>query len=139
MIPGVFVALCLRFDVLKALNASKVNSLIDKDKGEEVLGMIRKLQDTASTHYFYGCLVGYLLAIAATIVVMQIFDHGQPALLYLVPGCLLSVVINALIKGEWSLLWSFSEERFTNDKVEEEEKKKPGSGRKVTYEKKKAD
>jgi len=44
-------------------------------------------------------------------------------LLYLVPGCLLSVVINALIKGEWSLIWEFDEEKFTSDKKAEEEKK----------------
>ena len=66
---------------------------------------------------------------------MLIFEHGQPALLYLVPGCLLSVIINALIKGEWSLIWEFDEEKFTSDKKAEEEKKAQAKPkRKVTYE-----
>ena len=51
----------------------------------------------------------------------------------------MSVLINAAIKGDMSLLWEFSEERFTNDEKPEEQEKKKGSGRKVTYEKKKAD
>ena len=79
------------------------------------------------------------MAIIATVVVMLIFDHGQPALLYLVPGVLLSVVFIALAKGELKMMWEFSEERFTNDPkaLEEKEKKKAGNKRKVTYESKK--
>ena len=30
VIPGIFMALCLRFDVIKSLNTSKVNSMCDK-------------------------------------------------------------------------------------------------------------
>lgn len=41
-----------------------------------------------------------MVAIVTTVVVMIIFDHGQPALLYLVPGVMLSVVINAWRLGE---------------------------------------
>jgi minor histocompatibility antigen H13 len=43
---------------------------------------------------------------------MLVFNHGQPALLYLVPGCLLSVLINALLKNEFKELWDFNEEKI---------------------------
>jgi len=39
------------------------------------------------------------------------FDHGQPALLYLVPGCLASVLINGARKGQLKQLQEFSEEK----------------------------
>ena len=55
-----------------------------------------------SKPYFIAVNIGYLLAIICTVVVMLIFDHGQPALLYLVPGCLIAVLTTALIKGELS-------------------------------------
>ena len=58
-------------------------------------------------------MVGYLLAIICTIIVMLVFDHGQPALLYLVPGCLLAVLGTAAAKGELRLMWDFDEEEFT--------------------------
>lgn len=63
-----------------------------------------------------------MIAIVCTIVVMLVFDHGQPALLYLVPGCLLAVLGTAALKGEISLMWNFDEEEFTTP-TEEEQKK----------------
>lgn len=56
--------------------------------------------------------VGYLIAIICTIIVMLVFDHGQPALLYLVPGCILLVLGTAVYKGELSQLLEFSEEEY---------------------------
>jgi minor histocompatibility antigen H13 len=120
VIPGIFIALCLRYDIIKTLNAATVNKLMEKGDPSEVSKLIRKAAATSSQHYFFGCLIGYLFAIIATIAVMLIFEHGQPALLYLVPGCLLSVIINALMKGEWAGLWEFDEEKFTQDKKAQE-------------------
>ena len=52
---------------------------------------------------------------------MFLFDHGQPALLYLVPGCILAVLVCALIKGELGQVLEFSEEKFygATDKKQE--------------------
>jgi minor histocompatibility antigen H13 len=46
-------------------------------------------------------VIGYLVAIITTVVIMFIFNHGQPALLYLVPGCIFAVIITAVIRGEF--------------------------------------
>lgn len=73
--------------------------------------MVTKAND-APKHYFMVVVVGYLIAIITTVVIMIIFNHGQPALLYLVPGCLLSVALLGAIKGEFSKMWEFNEEKF---------------------------
>lgn len=60
-------------------------------------------------------MIGYFIAILTTVAVMLYFDHGQPALLYLVPGCLVSVLINAarkghlIPKGDVKTIWDFDE------------------------------
>lgn len=72
--------------------------------------------------YFWAVNFGYLLAIICTIVVMLVFDHGQPALLYLVPGCLIAVLGTALVKGEFTEMWEFNEEEFVTPSEEEQKK-----------------
>lgn len=74
VVPGIFVALCLKFDVDKALNKLKI-----KDTNE------------LKTTYFNTCMIGYFLGIVETFAVMWIFNHPQPALLFLVPMCTLPV------------------------------------------------
>jgi minor histocompatibility antigen H13 len=63
-----------------------------------------------SKFYFYMSLGGYFVGILTTLIVMHVFKHAQPALLYLVPGVLGSVWLGALIKGELGVMWNYSEE-----------------------------
>lgn len=46
----------------------------------------------------------------STVVVMFIFNRGQPALLYLVPGCLGSVIVCAFLRRELSEVINYSED-----------------------------
>jgi minor histocompatibility antigen H13 len=55
---------------------------------------------------------------------MLVFDHGQPALLYLVPGCILTVLGTAVVKGEVSELFAFSEDEYITPPDDGEEDKK---------------
>ena len=100
VIPGIFMAMCLRYDVLRSLNVRQVNNLSDEGKCDEVLVKLRRAAATAPRPYFNGCVIGYIIAIITTVVIMLVFEHGQPALLYLVPACLGSTLINALRFGE---------------------------------------
>jgi len=75
---------------------------------------------TCPKHFFIAVNIGYLIAIICTIIVMIVFDHGQPALLYLVPGCILSVLGTTTFKGEFSELWNFSEDEYITAPEEEE-------------------
>jgi len=88
VIPGVFIALLLRFDLHRAKN-KKIYSKI----------------------YFYTCYIGYFLGLLSTILVMHVFKAAQPALLYLVPACIGSSMMLAIIRGEVNLLLSYEEEQ----------------------------
>ncbi|CAG8476909.1 6667_t:CDS:2 [Ambispora gerdemannii] len=84
VVPGIYVALCLRFDhniyLKKNPNAAKHSSF--------------------PTTYFNSCFAAYLIGLITTIVVMHTFKAAQPALLYLSPACIISVLITGAIKGE---------------------------------------
>lgn len=66
--------------------------------------------------YFKASLVGYVLGLLATLGVMMVWNHAQPALLYLVPGVLGSIWLTAIVRGELSLVWNFTEEIEDEDK-----------------------
>lgn len=72
--------------------------------------------------YFYASIVGYVAGMVTTVVVMQVAAHAQPALLYLVPGVLTSLWGTALMRGEFQLLWNYSELPEDQDKKGHEAK-----------------
>ena len=80
--------------------------------------------------YFYPTIVGYLSGLIATVLVMQVWGHAQPALLYLVPGVLGSFWGTAVVRGEVGLLWRYTEaEDDEEEKEKDKEKKKEGEGK----------
>jgi minor histocompatibility antigen H13 len=93
VIPGLFIALMLRFDAKRSSQKSKV--------------------------YFWTCYVAYFIGLVTTIVIMHTFQSAQPALLYLVPACLGSVFLLAVIRGELSTLFAYEEEEKKEEKTEE--------------------
>lgn len=68
-------------------------------------------QALASQPYFYAQMVAYVLGLACTVGVMHVFDAAQPALLYLVPACIGSSLLTALVRGELKTLLNYSEEK----------------------------
>ncbi|XP_040050054.1 minor histocompatibility antigen H13 isoform X1 [Gasterosteus aculeatus] len=82
VIPGIFIALLLRFDVSLKKN---------------------------SRTYFYSSFLAYIFGLGLTIFVMHTFKHAQPALLYLVPACVGFPVVVALIRGELTELFRYEE------------------------------
>ena len=133
VIPGIFVSLCLRFDFLKSIKVEYLDQLIKADaKGtakEDPMSYLVKMAVNCDKSYFKAVNIGYLLAMICTIVVMLVFEHGQPALLYLVPGCIISVLTTACMRGEYSKMMEHDEEAYiTNpddeDSDEDDKKKK---------------
>ncbi|XP_037959804.1 minor histocompatibility antigen H13 [Teleopsis dalmanni] len=82
VIPGIFIALLLRFD-----HSTKRKSRI----------------------YFYATLTAYFLGLLTTIFVMHVFKHAQPALLYLVPACMGTPLFVALVRGELKTLFAYED------------------------------
>jgi minor histocompatibility antigen H13 len=115
VIPGIFVALCLRFDYIKHFKACQLKEKKEKEGETEhtSVGMpvIKKRDDgSIKIHYFLTCIIFYGIGIGLTYVSLVVFNAAQPALLYLVPCCTLSVLILAGIKGDFSTILSFNEE-----------------------------
>eukprot|EP00894_Picocystis_sp_ML_P003872 jgi/Pico_ML_1/54389/g4744.t1 len=81
VIPGIFVALILRYDA----------------------------HNEYRTRYFASAYFGYILGLSTTILVMLVFNAAQPALLYIVPAVLGCVGLHALIRGEFSQVFHYSE------------------------------
>ncbi|KAK5710908.1 hypothetical protein LTR17_018658 [Elasticomyces elasticus] len=136
VLPGIMIALALRFDLhLFYLAKQRKASAIDT-KSEEPETAIEKAPYVSTTgnfgdrfwtarlsssarpaklnasfpkSYFYASMVGYIIGMLTTLVVMGVFQHAQPALLYLVPGVLVSLWGTALVRGEIKTMWEFSE------------------------------
>lgn len=81
VIPGIFVALMLRYDASRKYESK----------------------------YFHSAFFGYCLGLVTTIFVMNYFEAAQPALLYIVPGVLGSVLLHAYLKGELAAVFAYSE------------------------------
>jgi len=89
VIPGLFVALLLRFDYVRA-------------------GL--KKSGSFPMPYFVVNLISYALGLVTTVGVMVFFKQAQPALLYLVPACLLGSLSVGLARGEFAPLFAYDEE-----------------------------
>ncbi|ORX43702.1 hypothetical protein DM01DRAFT_1340662 [Hesseltinella vesiculosa] len=114
VIPGIFVALCLRFD--------RHQSWLANPKGD--------FRSTSfAKPYFTACFIAYFLGLVTTMAVMHFFQAAQPALLYLSPACILSVLITAAIRGELSALFAYVTE---DDENKEAEKKTTSASSKKT-------
>merc|ERR1712203_409195 len=95
VIPGIFIALLLRYDQSLKRN---------------------------SNFYFYVTFIAYFLGLLTTIGVMHFYKHAQPALLYLVPACLGTPLFFALVRGDIKSMFQYAD--HPEETLEEEEKKK---------------
>ncbi|KAL4870470.1 hypothetical protein BDV12DRAFT_166018 [Aspergillus spectabilis] len=153
IIPGMMVGLALRFDLYLYYKWKCVQKA--RSEGEDS-GVVKPVYQTATggwgerfwaaptkptepelerpyrharsfpKTYFKASIVGYTIGMITTLAVMQIFDHPQPALLYLVPGILISLWGTALVKGQVNEMWEFSdaeEEEDTNERDGEDGQK----------------
>jgi len=94
VIPGIFIALLLRYD--KSLNRN-------------------------SHFYFYATFIAYIGGLLTTIFVMHVYKHAQPALLYLVPACLGVPLFLGLVRGDIKSMFTYSD--HPEETTEETEKK----------------
>ena len=139
VLPGIMIALSLRFDFWRWCEARRLASIKGLDEATAKATPLPKYIKPTGTWgerawncamsdlggvfpktYFYSSIVGYIVGMLATLVVMHVFNHAQPALLYLVPTVLGAVWGTALVRGEIGLVWGYDEVI----EIEEDEKKK---------------
>ena len=73
--------------------------------------------------HFHTGLASFFVGLVVTMVVMNVFKHAQPALLYLVPSCLLLPLLVAAIKGDVKELINYEDEEAKEENNAAEEKK----------------
>jgi minor histocompatibility antigen H13 len=73
--------------------------------------------------------VGYFYGIIETFIAMYVFEHPQPALLFLVPMCTIPVLARALFRGELAEFFNYDTELVMQEDKEGQESQE-GSGRK---------
>ncbi|XP_020835841.1 signal peptide peptidase-like 2A isoform X2 [Phascolarctos cinereus] len=76
IVPGLLVAYCRRFDI-----------------------------HVGSSIYYVSCVIAYAVGMLLTFIVLILMKQGQPALLYLVPCTLITVVIVAWRRKEIKKIW----------------------------------
>lgn len=88
VIPGIFIALLLRYD--HSLNRN-------------------------SHFYFYATFLAYIGGLGTTIFVMHVYKHAQPALLYLVPACLGVPLFLGLVRGDIKTMLAYEDHPGLNE------------------------
>lgn len=135
VLPGIMIALALRFDLYlhylqkqrtaTSVTESEKTTLIKPDYVEATGAWGEKFWTSNLDHkssyqtvadgarfkkvYFWASMIGYLFGIVVTLLVLKIFNHAQPALLYLVPGVLLSLWGTAWARGEIKTMYDYTE------------------------------
>ena len=140
VIPGMMLAFALRFDLYRFYLGKE--TVIVNDSGDRVIKKKKYMRATGSwgerfwtsaglqseelqaktfpKPYFHAGVIGYVAGMVVTMIVMQVAQHAQPALLYLVPGVLISLWGTALFKGDLKLFWSYTEEEQEEEKDNKE-------------------
>ncbi|KAJ1607177.1 presenilin-like protein [Cryptosporidium canis] len=104
VIPGLFISLCLRFDLKD----------FTKKYNKSIYFLISGSPEAPT---FWTVLVAYMLGLVTTACVMLYFKAAQPALLYLVPFCLCSMIYSVVSRNKSTEAWNYSEEESnSNDK-----------------------
>ncbi|MCJ1355831.1 MAG: hypothetical protein MMC33_005823 [Icmadophila ericetorum] len=134
VLPGIMIGLALRFDLYLHYLKMQKHTEVTKDSEETPAStkLVKAPYQNATGNwgerfwvganipdvkrgyafpkpYFYASVVGYNIGMTCTLGVMHVYQHGQPALLYLVPGVLVSIWVTAYFKGDIKDMWEYNE------------------------------
>ncbi|KAI8602126.1 signal peptide peptidase-domain-containing protein [Dissophora ornata] len=105
VIPGVFLALCLRFDQYRA-------GTKNPELGRS--GQFRK-------PYFTAAVVAYVLGLGAWFFITHVHKNAPPVLVFVSAACIISVLMTASIRGEMKRVFTYvSEEGLEAARIKKE-------------------
>lgn len=127
VVPGILLAQVLRFDALQHLRAggSTINGSSGKknddaaasatpDAAEELARAADLVHAPFAKRVFMPTWIGYVIGLVITVIVMHVFKHGQPALVYLVPCTLIGSSGAAAVTGRLRALLDFEDSHFVS-------------------------
>jgi minor histocompatibility antigen H13 len=104
----------LKHDGANCIDFEKFVKYAETQKKHSLEEKLQSMKDVEHVYfyrpYFQWTLIGYLFGLALTVAVMFVFKAGQPALLYLVPACLIFSLTVAFFRSELTELLEYSEE-----------------------------
>lgn len=103
IIPGAFISLLLKFDVDKYCEAFPRARVAD-----------------IKTPFMWYNVIFYFIGISVTYAFMVIFEHAQPALLYLVPAASIGFAIPALQRGKLADIFAYKAHTDEDEKAAEQ-------------------
>lgn len=118
VIPGIFIAMTLRFDHAKRKEEFSKTVVQGQDEARETRRAQQEGSGSASGEsgpalspfYFRSAMICYTIALIMSGWAMFYFDHAQPALLYLVPALVLSLYVPAVFKGDIRRVFNYTED-----------------------------
>ncbi len=118
VIPGLFLGLCLRFDVFLYCKRQLGGLIRSTDRDFHAANHLFSKDFSALTSpgawqrkwTFWVCFCAYLLSLIATGWIMNFFNAAQPALLYICPALIIASVGSAYLGGNWTEMWNYDEE-----------------------------
>ena len=133
VIPGIFIALLLRYDHFHHQRRHLERQQQQQAAGAAVSARphlhLHGARDEAvavsapsATPYFTTNMVAYFIGLSTTVGVMYAFKAAQPALLYLVPACIGGSMLTALSKGEVGQMLKYVEGEKTGAAAEDAKK-----------------
>ncbi|CRH01355.1 signal peptide peptidase, putative [Plasmodium relictum] len=117
IIPGIVISLCLRFDYY--LYKNKLHNGNIKKMFNQI-----NIHESFKKYYFYSITILYQIGLIVTYCMLFYFEHPQPALLYLVPACIIAILGCSLCKREFKLMIKYQEitDKTVSIKVDEQNK-----------------
>ena len=106
LLPGMVIKYCRRFDILK--------KRMDKKK----IGLRKKKSKIG--FYFFN-LILYFISVALAMIMMFVFNHGQPVLFYISPIFIIGLMGKAYYDGCFGIFWNGVKIKKKNEKNKNEE------------------
>jgi len=92
VLPGLFICYTYSFDT------AVKESIIPRSINDEII-------EPPKVGYFVIAFIGYIVGFVSTLLAFVIMEVGQPALLYLVPCCVIPVCVAANMQGHLQIMW----------------------------------
>ncbi|BFZ56272.1 hypothetical protein PYCC9005_003317 [Savitreella phatthalungensis] len=114
VIPGIFVALCRRFDA-----ELHYRPLVRAaDKAGKRLRWARQ-QGLRRTPFFRAAYASYIIGLVSCMTALHVFQHAQPALIYLSPACMLAGLYAAWSQGVLRDAWQYDDSLTSTHRKDE--------------------
>lgn len=120
VLPGLLTAFAARLDAAKSLVLAYNQRRRAVRHGENIIPTAHRqerLLDRLLSGYFFTVTIAYALGLFFANMAVYLMKRGQPALLYIVPTTLISLIVKGWKKNELSLLWNGHKSIYKADEI----------------------